>query len=164
METLQRTANRGSISTGSYDVDNSCKFEPDNSESMSRTPAGNGNLKTCTISFWVKITELNKSHMFFTGDYGGASSPWFVIGTINDRIYFSSTAGVSDSPIVPTRLFRDTSAWYHLVFAIDTTQGTAADRVKIYVNGVQETVFTTTNYPSLNQDLDIMAAKAQGIA
>ena len=163
METLQRTANRGSISTGSYEVDNSCKFEPDNSESMSRTPAGNGNLKTCTISFWVKITELNKSHMFFTGDYGGASSPWFVIGTINDRIYFSSTAGVSDSPIVPTRLFRDTSAWYHLVFAIDTTQGTAADRVKIYVNGVQETVFTTTNYPSLNQDLDIMAAKAQGI-
>ena len=101
--------------------------------------------------------------MFFTGDYGGASSPWFVIGTINDRIYFSSTAGVSDSPIVPTRVFRDTSAWYHLVFAIDTTQGTAADRVKIYVNGVQETVFTTTNYPSQNDNLEIMAAKAQGI-
>ena len=163
MEVLQRTANRGSISTGPYQIDSSCKFEPDNSESMSRTPSGNGNLKTCTISFWVKITELNKSHMFFTGDYGGASSPWFVIGTINDRIYFSSTAGVSDSPIVPTRVFRDTSAWYHLVFAIDTTQGTAADRVKIYVNGVQETVFTTTNYPSQNDNLEIMAAKAQGI-
>ena len=162
MEVLQRTANRGSISTGGYEVENSCKFEPDNSESMSRTPSGNGNLQICTVSFWLKITELNKSHMIFTGDYGG-TSPWFVIGTINDRIYFSSTAGVSDSPIVPTRVFRDTSAWYHLVFAIDTTQGTAADRVKIYVNGVQETVFTTTNYPSQNDNLEIMAAKAQGI-
>ena len=164
METLQRAANAGSVSTGNYEIDNSCKFEPDNSESMSRTPAGNGNLKTCTISFWVKITELNKSHMFFTGDYGGASDPWFVIGIISDKIYISSTAGISGDSVVPSRLLRDTSAWYHLVFAFDTTQGTAADRIKIYVNGVQETVFTTTNYPSLNQDLDIMAAKAQGIA
>ena len=163
METLQRTANRGSVSTG-YDIDNSCKFEPDNSESMSRTPSGNGNLKTCTLSFWVKITELNKSHMFFTGDYGGAANPWFVIGLISDRIYISSTAGVSGASVVPSRLLRDTSAWYHLVFAFDTTQGTAADRIKIYVNGVQETVFTSTTYPSQNDDLDIMAAKAQGIA
>ena len=163
METLQRLHNRGSISTG-YDIDNSCKFEPDNSESMSRTPSGNGNLKTCTISFWVKITELNKDHMFFTGDYGGASSPWFVIGLISDRIYISSTAGISGASVVPSRLLRDTSAWYHLVFAFDTTQGTAADRIKIYVNGVQETVFTSTTYPSQNDDLDIMAAKAQGIA
>ena len=163
MEVLQRTANRGSISTG-YDIDNSCKFEPDNSESMSRTPAGNGNLKTCTLSFWVKITELNKSHMFFTGDYGGAADPWFVIGLISDKIYISSTAGISGDSVVPSRLLRDTSAWYHLVFAFDTTQGTAADRIKIYVNGVQETVFTSTTYPSLNEDLDIMAAKAQGIA
>jgi hypothetical protein len=163
MEVLQRTANRGSISTG-YDIDNSCKFEPDNSESMSRTPAGNGNLKTCTLSFWVKITELNKSHMFFTGDYGGAADPWFVIGLISDKIYISSTAGISGDSVVPSRLLRDTSAWYHLVFAFDTTQGTAADRIKIYVNGVQETVFTSTTYPSQNDDLDIMAAKAQGIA
>ena len=163
MEVLQRTANRGSISTG-FDIENSCKFEPDNSESMSRTPSSNGNLKTCTLSFWVKITELNKSHMFFTGDYGGASNPWFVIGLISDKIYISSTAGVSGASVQPSRLLRDTSAWYHLVFAFDTTQGTAADRIKIYVNGVQETVFSSTTYPSQNDDLDIMAAKAQGIA
>ena len=52
-------------------------------------------------------------------------------------------------------LLRDVSAWYHVVFAVDTTQSTAADRVKIYVNGVQETSFATANYPSLNHDTHI---------
>jgi hypothetical protein len=45
------------------------------------------------------------------------------------------------------RLFRDASAWYHIVVTLDTTQGTAANRVKIYVNGVQETSFATATYP-----------------
>src|SRR5210317_1259233 len=136
METLQRTANRGSISTG-YDVDNSLKFENANSEYMARTPAGNGNLQICTLSVWLKRTELGVNRNFFTGDYGGAANPWFILGFQNDRLYFSSTAGVSGNAVVPTRLFRDTSAWYHMVFAIDTTQATAADRVKIYINGIQ---------------------------
>jgi hypothetical protein len=163
METLQRTANRGSISTG-YDIDNSLKFENANSEYMARTPAGNGNLQICTLSVWLKRTELGVNRNFFTGDYGGAADPWFILGFQNDRLYFSSTAGVSGNAVVPTRLFRDTSAWYHMVFAIDTTQATAADRVKIYINGIQETVFTTTNYPALNDNLDIMAAKEQRIS
>ena len=163
MEVLQRTANRGSISTG-FDIDNSCKFENANSEYMARTPAGNGNLQICTLSVWLKRTELGVNRNFFTGDYGGAADPWFILGFQNDRLYFSSTAGVSGNAVVPTRLFRDTSAWYHMVFAIDTTQATAADRVKIYINGIQETVFTTTNYPALNDNLDIMAAKEQRIS
>jgi hypothetical protein len=49
-----------------------------------------------------------------------------------------------------TALFRDPSAWYHLVVAVDTTQATSSDRVKIYQNGVQITSFSTAGYPSLN--------------
>ena len=162
METLQRTANRGSISTG-FDIENSLKLEADNSESMSRTPSSNGNLKTCTLSVWLKRTEL-KNAFYFSGDYAGAANPWFILGFFGDRIYFSTTAGVSaGGEVRPNRLFRDTSAWYHIVVACDTTQSTAADRVKMYVNGVQETSFLVANYPNQNDDLDIMAAKAQGI-
>ena len=148
--------------SGGYDIDNSLKFEADNSESMSRTPSSNGNLKTCTLSVWLKRTEL-KDGFYFSGDYGGAN-PWFIIGFVGDRIYFSTTAGVSaGGEVRPNRVFRDTSAWYHIVVACDTTQSTAADRVKMYVNGVQETSFLVANYPNQNDDLDIMAAKAQGI-
>ena len=162
METLQRTANRGSISTG-FDIENSLKLEADNSESMSRTPSSNGNLKTCTLSVWLKRTEL-KDGFYFSGDYGGAADPWFILGFVGDGIYFSTTAGVSGAGEVrPNRVFRDTSAWYHIVVACDTTQSTAADRVKMYINGVQETSFLVANYPNQNDDLDIMAAKAQGI-
>ena len=162
METLQRTANRGSISTG-FDIDNSLKIEPDNSESMSRTPSGNGNLKTCTLSVWLKRTEL-KDGFYFTGDYGGSANPWFILGFNSNEISLSTTAGVSANGAIRTsRLFRDTSAWYHIVVAFDTTQSTASNRVKIYVNGVQETSFSSANYPDQNDDLDIMAAKAQGI-
>jgi len=162
METLQRTANRGSISTG-FDIDNSLKIEPDNSESMSRTPSGNGNLKTCTLSVWLKRTEL-KEGFYFTGDYGGSADPWFILGFNSNQLSLSTTAGVSaNGAIKTTRLFRDTSAWYHIVVAFDTTQSTASNRVKIYVNGVQETSLSSANYPDQNDDLDIMAAKAQGI-
>jgi len=149
--------------SGGYEIDNSLKFEADNSESMSRTPSSNGNLKTCTLSVWLKRTEL-KNAFYFSGDYAGAANPWFILGFFGDRIYFSTTAGVSaGGEVRPNRLFRDTSAWYHIVVACDTTQSTAADRVKMYVNGVQETSFLVANYPNQNDDLDIMAAKAQGI-
>jgi hypothetical protein len=52
-----------------------------------------------------------------------------------------------------TQVFRDPSAWYHLMIVIDTTQATANDRVKLYVNGTQVTVFTTTNNPTQNSDI-----------
>jgi hypothetical protein len=59
------------------------------------------------------------------------------------------------------RLFRDASAWYHIVVAVDTTQGTASNRVKFYINGVQETSFAQTTYPSLNAEYIFNIVKAQ---
>ena len=63
METLQRTANRGSISTGGYEIDNSLKFEADNQEELLRTPSSAGNSKTWTVSLWFKRTELDNYQM-----------------------------------------------------------------------------------------------------
>jgi len=158
METLQRTANRGSISTG-YDIDNSLKLEADNSEYMTRVMTATGNRKTFTISVWLKRTELQAGaadafgHTFFLGGNGGTGTAvhlQFKTGTPNsDALLFKINTGTFN---VTNRVFRDTSAWYHIVLAVDTTQATDSNRLKLYVNGVQETSFATINYPTLNSD------------
>jgi len=152
METLQRTANRGSISTG-FNIDNSLKLEPDNSERIQRAHGDIGtptNQKIVTISFWMKRTELlaSGSMKIFEGVAGG-NKTWF--GWNNDRIKIKSDFA-NPQNLITTRVFRDTSAWYHIVVAIDTSQGTAANRVKLYINGVQETDFSTESYPNQNNN------------
>ena len=144
METLQRTANRGSISTG-FDIDNSVKLEPDNSEYFQRPASGsNGSLTTWTFSLWLKRTELSHNNIFYSqGGYGR------VRFETDDTLTFFFNSG---HELSTTRKFRDTSAWYHIVLAVDTTDGTAANRLKVYVNGVQETMSGTQ--PSQNEEGD----------
>ena len=131
METLQRTANRGSISTGGYDIDNSLKMEADNSESMTRTPSSSGNRKTWTLSFWFKRTELGAAvRLFEAWDGSTGTSALF---TDADLFILDLTAG--GNYFTSSAVFRDTSAWYHFVIRVDTTQGTASERARVYVNG-----------------------------
>jgi len=153
METLQRTANRGSVSTAPYAVDNSCKFEADNTEYLHRTVSSEGNRDIGTISCWVKRTELGAHMYLFT--FGNTDSD-----TGRTYIKFENTdtlkiAGASTVWRETSRVFRDVSAWYHIVVAFDTSQSTANDRIKLYVNGVQETSFGTTNNPAEDADLGI---------
>jgi len=158
MEVLQRTANRGSISTG-YDIDNSVKLEPDNTEYLSRTIGSTSNRKTFTVSCWFKRTELKagaanaNGHMLFMS---GVDAAYMVSlqfhtwqDTYADTLEFRVDGANNNNT---TRRFRDTSAWYHIVLAVDTTQATEANRWKLYVNGVQETSFSQTSYPSQNAD------------
>ena len=149
METLQRAANRGSISTG-YDIDNSLKLEPLLGERLYFTPASAGNRKTWTVSLWFKRTDDGYSMMFGTADTyvyldtGG--------GAMHIRLDQSGLSG--STYLYTTAQYMDSSAWYHFVLAVDTTQSTASDRAKFYVNGVQETSFTTETYPTQNIDTD----------
>jgi|5B_taG_2_1085324.scaffolds.fasta_scaffold16026_2 hypothetical protein len=158
METLQRTANRGSLSTG-YEIENSVKLEPDNSEFLSRTIGSTSNRKTFTVSCWFKRTELKagaadaNGHNLFMA--GGDSTSMVSLqfhtwqDTYADTLEFRVVGSSNNNT---TRRFRDTSAWYHVVLAVDTTQATEANRWKLYVNGVQETSFSQTSYPSQNAD------------
>jgi len=133
METLQRTANRGSISTG-YDIDNSLKFEADNSEYIARTPSSAGNRETWTLSFWIKRTELadgsNSNRVFEAWDGSTGTSGLF---TSTDTFILDLNAG--SNYFTSTKVFRDTAAWYHFVIRVDTTSGTASERARVYVNG-----------------------------
>ena len=148
MEVLQRTANRGSVSTG-YDIDNSCKFEPDNSEYLGKTPSSSGNRRTFTISMWIKRTEIGiDSYLLESGDGDYNQSDRTLIKfDATDNFRFG---GGSAYQRTTNRVFRDTSAWYHIVMAVDTTDSTAGNRLKLYVNGVQETSFSTSADPDQN--------------
>ena len=155
MAFLTEAANRGSISTG-YDIDNSLKFERANSEKLSRTPSSAGNLRTWTYSFWLKRTQLgiNSYHL----EAKGSGDKFFILGfNENDQILFYDIYS-DDYGKVFTRRFRDTSAWYHIVLRADTTNGTAGNRMRLYVNGVQETA-VTSDYGDFPQNHDTQINK-----
>ena len=114
---------------------------------LSRTQTAS-NRRTFTLSYWVK---------------SGIDGYHFTVGSDNFQVRFASNAffigeynsGSYDFRLQTSRLLRDPSAWYHIVVAMDTTQATDTNRVKIYINGVQETSFSTTAYPSQNYDSSV---------
>lgn len=146
--------------SGSYDIDNSLKFESDNTENLTRTPSSASNQKTWTWSGWVKYTEPNLSPqtLWAGGTGSGDGSFNFRIDAGQITINTASTA-LRES----TARFRDSSAWYHFVMVMDTTQGTANDRIKVYVNGSQITDFSTTNNPSQNADMGVNSAQLHAL-
>ena len=148
-----------------YDIANSCRFNDDDSPYMHFTPGAAGNRKTMTFSFWFKKGQHTASNTAFFGQYNSANENNSLIQIDgNDRlaIWDYSTSAYRMN-LRTNRVFRDHAAWYHICVAIDTTQGTEANRVKIYVNGTQETSFAISVYPSENLDLNINEDKAQQI-
>src|SRR6056300_1004656 len=116
---------------------------------LSSTPSSAGNRKIFTFSAWVKRSKPTDTNRLIDCSTSGTSQSGLLIGS-DDKLNFYTGSGQTD--VLTNRLFRDTSAWYHIVLAVDTTQTTASDRVKMYVNGVQETSFSTETYPSQNYD------------
>jgi hypothetical protein len=121
---------------------------------LNRTPSSAGNRRTFTLSAWVKTTD------------GFASSPIFCCGTGTNDASTTYIAfyqgkmqyqGYNTNYRVTNRVFRDVGAWYHLVWAVDTTiaDGSADNRIRLYVNGVEETSFGTKNNPAQNYEFII---------
>ena len=135
--------------SGGYDIDNSLKFESDNSEYMSRTPSSAGNRKTWTLSCWVKRTELDTSVSRMILSAGDT-----YLHFVSDQLWANFRTAGTNYFLGTNRLFRDTAAWYHIVLQCDTTQATASNRAKLYINGVQETSFTNTTYDGMALNYD----------
>ena len=117
------------------------------STKLSRTIGTPTSGTTFTISAWVKGSMAEGR--ILTSINGNSSQTWVELqnsGTFRIANYIGSY----NMQLVTTRVFRDPSAWYNFVIAFDTTQSTDTNRVKLYVNGVQETSFSTTTYPSQN--------------
>src|SRR5210317_948263 len=116
MAFLTEAANRGSIATG-YDIDNSLKFESDNAEYLSRTPSSSGSTTTWTASMWVKRTELGTDQAgIATRESGSITDFWRFTSADKIRFHVYSYSPSSQVYYADTdAVFRDTSAWYHVV-------------------------------------------------
>jgi len=114
---------------------------------LSRTQS-TGNKQTFTISAWIKRSSVaNPSQSIISAGSGGEKD---FIHFENGNLKFERYNGGFVFQLITNRVFRDTSGWYHVVITYDSPQATASDRIKMYINGVQETSFATANYPSQN--------------
>ena len=153
------------LAAGGFDVDNSCRFNPADSAFMHKTPNA-GNRKKATFSCWFKRSLITSAQTLFWAGSDNSNYQTFPRFLANDKIVVAEiNSGSTTWEIFTNRQFRDVGAWYHIVVALDTTQSTAANRVKIYVNGVQETdVNTDGGYPGANRDTLINTAVPHQIA
>ena len=144
------------LASGGYAVDNSVRLNDGSSDYFNRSPSSATNQKTFTISMWVKRSELGAGNGLLLQGVNSGNNDFSIYfnGAIDNLAIFSWSGSSEQFTLATNRKFRDVSAWYHIVVAVDTTQGTAANRVKLFINGVQETSFSTANYPSVNADLE----------
>ena len=147
-----------------YKITNSLRLSGVNSDYLRRTPSSASNRTTFTHSFWMKVGgkyTLNggSSSGVIFGAYSGTpnnDSEWFSTSTDNDgHMYIGAW---TQHWRKTNRKFEDTQGWVHVVVRVDTTQATANDRVRLYINGTQETSFATLNNPSQNQNMAINMA------
>jgi len=117
---------------------------------LSKTPASAGDRQTWTWSGWLKRANLGSSNVFFSAGTASTDFGQLLFLSSNAIVIQNRVSGTNNINLYTDRLFRDTSAWYHIVVSVDTTQATSSDRVKLYVNGTQETSFSTETYPSQN--------------
>ena len=141
-----------------YDVANSCRWNDDDKPRLYKSNGTPTSRRKFTYSVWLKRASLDAEadlHMMF--DIQGNSNRFYV-AFFGDKLRVNGTKsgdGTTALDIKTNRMFRDFSAWYHICVAVDTEQGTAANRVKIYVNGTLETSFANASYPDEDEDLAV---------
>ena len=153
--TAQTILPANTLSSGGYDVDNSVRFNDGDSAYMHKTAAA-GSRRIFTFSTWFKRGQLGTNQQLFNS-YSAANAGGFAYmqleapesGVIGDRI---SLEVYGTQILRTTQVLRDPSAWYHLVVAVDTTNGTANNRCRMYLNGTEITSFATRNNPDQNFD------------
>ena len=155
----------GAADTGAYEIEQSLRFNSADSAYLNRTPGSAGNRRTWTWSGWVKPGKdaSAETRYFFAGNSATTDTGFTGIGftSASNNIFVS---GWATNWRITSKVFRDFSAWYHIVLVWDTTQSTANDRVRLYINGNQVTAFSTTNNPGLSADGGVNAAAVHYIS
>jgi len=140
-----------------FTIPYSCRFNEADDPYLSLSFGTPTNRKIWTFSVWFKrgsdINDSSERRIFSTATGAGGNTD-NINWTTGDAIRFIADFG----QLICTPVFRDPSAWYHLIYAYDSTQGVEANRLKMYINGTQITSFSTSDYPSLNQEIDFNSA------
>jgi hypothetical protein len=140
--------------TGGYEIDNSLKFEADNTEIIYRTNNSGTNRKTFTVSLWFKRTELGADQEVWHGGRNGQTTVMGILSysSADDNLWVDVGGGTGNTSTLyrsfSTQKIRDTSAWYHFVLAVDTTQATEANRMKVWLNGEEVTDWAQHQIPA----------------
>ena len=120
---------------------------------LTRTPSSAGNRKTWTWSAWIKLGSSSSEQPFFATPTSNSDAGWFSIRR-NGNAYL--IVGLYNTNfIVTNRVLKDTSSWYNICVSFDSTNSTASDRCKLFINGVRETSFSSSSNPTLNQDYNM---------
>lgn len=144
-------SSQASNASAAYQIPDSLRFQSASTQNLTRTPASNGNLRRWTYSAWIKrglISNASQNPSILTATLNAS---------FNESIYFVQSTdvlvwNVSNTlvAIQTTQVFRDPSAWYHIVLVWDTDNATAANRARIYVNGSEVTAFSVDNRASIS--------------
>ena len=133
-----------------YDIENSLRFDYASNAKLAQTFSSAGNRRTWNFSCWIKRAKLATRQTIFSQHNATDNNQWVELRfNSDDTLAFS---WYDSSVFTTNRVLRDPSAWYHIVLAVDTTQGTDSNRVKLYINGSQVTSFSSVSYPSQNYD------------
>ena len=147
----------GANSAKGYNISNSVRLNDNDSPELSFTLNENPTHQDKgTWSFWIKRGNILSavSRIFSAYADSGATQTWIRFDAADKLDICNRVSSSNNTRLVTNRVFRDPSAWYHIVVAFDTSDGTEANRVKLYVNGTQETSLGTSTYPSQNDDLE----------
>ena len=142
-----------------YSIDNSCMFDFASSSYLTRTPGAAGNRRTWTMSVWLKQTRLPSTTSGGLAFFNAGAEEFFWHDS-NDQLYIVTEPSTVHR--LTSGVFRDGGGWYHLFLASDTTNATASNRLKFYINGVVPSLSTSAN-PSENFDWDINNTVAHNI-
>jgi len=146
--------------SGGYQISRSLRFNSADSAYLNRTPASASSRTTWTWSGWVKRSSFPATRLgLFNCTYGSTDNTFLVLEfDASNRL---AVGLISIYALQTTPVYRDPSAWYHIVLAVDTTQATASNRMKLYVNGTQVTAFDTNNLASVSQNMQLAVNSAQ---
>ena len=138
--------------SGGYEVANSLRFNSGSSDYLTRTPSSATNQDLWSLSFWIKRSNLG-SYQSIYGVYANSTNQETLAFDDSDRLYWQLyQSSAVKGQLTTNRVFRDVSAFYNILIVYDSANGTAGNRMRMYINGVEETSFATDTNPSSGQD------------
>jgi hypothetical protein len=150
---LAGAAGASGIELGPLTVTRSLRFNSADSSRLSRSPSSVGNLLTWTWSAWVKRSSSGALDHLLSARVSANNYASLYFST-DGALVFAGSKGGNLFNVTTDAFFRDQAAWYHVVVRLDTTQATAANRIKIWVNNVEQT-YSSSTYPDQNSNLAI---------
>ena len=136
-----------------YNVANSCRFNDEDNPSLKKTPSGAGSLTNWTFSCWVKRSTISNAQQMIAMALASSGNDTQINFSSGDQIeFFNRSGGSVNGMLLTNRKFRDVSAWYHIVAVWNSDDATAGNRMRLYINGTEETSFATDTNPNQNTE------------